>query len=85
MVNGVSFFPFGNPRSFKSNLSKCPHISILKVERVDLMGQMGVGHQDLQWCPNVTWEIHGIKDVQSNGSTWAITSRPLVEEIIELC
>jgi hypothetical protein len=49
------------------------------------MGQMGVGHQYLQWHPNVAWEIHGIKDVQSNGSTWAITSRPLVEEIIELC
>jgi hypothetical protein len=50
----------------KSTLSKCPHLSILKVERVDLMG---VGHQYLQWHPNVAWEIHGIKDVQSNGST----------------
>ncbi len=34
-------------------------------------------------APNVSWEIHDIKEMKSNGSTQATTPRPLVEEYVE--
>jgi hypothetical protein len=32
---------------------------------------------------NDAWEIHDIKDVGFDGSSWATTFKPLVEELVE--
>jgi hypothetical protein len=38
-------FPFGNLKSFTSNLYECPHTPIPKVGKLDPMAQMVVDHQ----------------------------------------
>lgn len=56
-----------------------------KIWKICPMGEInGGGSLMITMTLNVVWEIHDIKDMGSNGSTWTTTFEPLVKEYIKL-